>query len=341
MFGGMSYGSVSLNVHRSLAMAAKELGTFMNTGEGGLHADLRALPGPHHRPVRLGPLRRARRVPAGRRRRRDQDRPGRQARHRRAPARREDRRRGLRHPHDPAGHRRPLAGAAPRHLLHRGPAPADLRPQGGHRLQADLGEDRLRAQRRRHRLRHRAGRRRHRLPRRLPRRHRAPRPRSSATTWASPSRSPSPSVDQRLRDEGIRNRASIVAAGGIRSSADVAKAIALGADACAIGTAALVALGCHVCQKCYTGALLLGHLHAAAGPDPPARPGVGRRARWSTWCTPGATSSPRSWARWASTPSRACAAAASGCARSAWTRPPWTSSASSPPAWATERREAA
>ena len=31
------------------------------------------------------------------------------------------------------------------------------------------------------------------------------------------------------------------------------KAIALGADAVYIGTAALVALGCHVCQKCYTG----------------------------------------------------------------------------------------
>jgi len=65
-------------------------------------------------------------------------------------------------------------------------------------------------------------------------------------------------VDQRLRDEGIRNRASIVAAGGIRSSADVAKAIALGADACAIGTAALVALGCHVCQKCHTGSCSWG-----------------------------------------------------------------------------------
>jgi glutamate synthase domain-containing protein 2 len=60
-------------------------------------------------------------------------------------------------------------------------------------------------------------------------------------------------VDQRLRDEGIRNQASLVCAGGIREAADVAKAIALGADACVIGTAALVALGCRVCQKCYTG----------------------------------------------------------------------------------------
>ena len=60
-------------------------------------------------------------------------------------------------------------------------------------------------------------------------------------------------VDSRLREEGIRNRASLVIAGGIRCSADVAKAIALGADAVYIGTAALVAMGCHLCQKCYTG----------------------------------------------------------------------------------------
>ncbi len=60
-------------------------------------------------------------------------------------------------------------------------------------------------------------------------------------------------VDQRLRDEGIRNQASIVAAGSIRSSADAAKAIALGADVVAIGSAALMALGCHLCQGCHTG----------------------------------------------------------------------------------------
>lgn len=60
-------------------------------------------------------------------------------------------------------------------------------------------------------------------------------------------------VDERLRKEGIRNRVSIIAAGGIRSSADIAKAIALGADAVGIGTAALQALGCKLCQKCYSG----------------------------------------------------------------------------------------
>ena len=61
------------------------------------------------------------------------------------------------------------------------------------------------------------------------------------------------SVDSRLRQEGIRNQASIVIAGGIRNSGDVAKAIALGADAVYIGTAALMALGCTCCQQCPTG----------------------------------------------------------------------------------------
>ena len=61
------------------------------------------------------------------------------------------------------------------------------------------------------------------------------------------------SVDQRLREEGIRSNASILVAGGFRNSADVIKAIALGADAVYIGTAALVAMGCTLCQKCYTG----------------------------------------------------------------------------------------
>jgi len=61
------------------------------------------------------------------------------------------------------------------------------------------------------------------------------------------------SVDTRLREEGIRNQASIVISGGIRNSGDVAKAMALGADAVNIGTAALVALGCRLCQQCHTG----------------------------------------------------------------------------------------
>ncbi len=61
------------------------------------------------------------------------------------------------------------------------------------------------------------------------------------------------SVDTRLRQEGIRNQVSIVAGGSIRSSADIVKAIALGADAVYIATGALIALGCHVCRNCHSG----------------------------------------------------------------------------------------
>ena len=60
-------------------------------------------------------------------------------------------------------------------------------------------------------------------------------------------------VDSRLRDEGIRGNVSIVVGGSIRSSADVVKAIALGADAVYIATGALLALGCHLCRTCQTG----------------------------------------------------------------------------------------
>jgi glutamate synthase domain-containing protein 2 len=61
------------------------------------------------------------------------------------------------------------------------------------------------------------------------------------------------SVDRRLRDEGIRDNVSIVAGGSIRSSADIIKAVALGADCVYIATAALLALGCHLCRSCHAG----------------------------------------------------------------------------------------
>ena len=61
------------------------------------------------------------------------------------------------------------------------------------------------------------------------------------------------SVDSRLRQEGIRGDVSIVVGGSIRSSADVVKAIALGADAVYIASAALLALGCHLCRSCHAG----------------------------------------------------------------------------------------
>ncbi len=61
------------------------------------------------------------------------------------------------------------------------------------------------------------------------------------------------SVDQRLREENIRDNVSLVVAGSIRCSADVVKAICLGADAVYIGSAALVSMGCHLCRTCNLG----------------------------------------------------------------------------------------
>ena len=60
-------------------------------------------------------------------------------------------------------------------------------------------------------------------------------------------------VDTRLREEGIRENVSLIAGGSIRSSSDVVKAIALGADAVYVATAALIALGCHLCRSCQKG----------------------------------------------------------------------------------------
>lgn len=61
------------------------------------------------------------------------------------------------------------------------------------------------------------------------------------------------SVDERLRQEGIRGNVSLIAGGSIRNSADIVKAIALGADAVYIATSALVAMGCHLCRACHSG----------------------------------------------------------------------------------------
>src|ERR671939_521870 len=52
-----------------------------------------------------------------------------------------------------------------------------------------------------------------------------------------------PQAVQALQEEGLHRRVQLVVSGGIRNGADLAKCIALGADAVAIGTAALIALG--------------------------------------------------------------------------------------------------
>ena len=60
-------------------------------------------------------------------------------------------------------------------------------------------------------------------------------------------------ADDALREVNLRSEVSLVAAGGIRSGADVAKAIALGADAVYVATSALISIGCKVCQTCSEG----------------------------------------------------------------------------------------
>jgi glutamate synthase domain-containing protein 2 len=52
-----------------------------------------------------------------------------------------------------------------------------------------------------------------------------------------------PQAVRALQEEGLHRKVRLIVSGGIRGGADVAKCMALGADAVAIGTAALIALG--------------------------------------------------------------------------------------------------
>ena len=62
-----------------------------------------------------------------------------------------------------------------------------------------------------------------------------------------------PKVHEYLVSEGVRDQITLMASGGIRTADDVAKAIALGADGCVIGTAEAVAVGCTHCGNCERG----------------------------------------------------------------------------------------
>jgi glutamate synthase domain-containing protein 2 len=56
-----------------------------------------------------------------------------------------------------------------------------------------------------------------------------------------------------LEEMGMKDEVSLIVSGGIKDGADIAKALAIGADAVAIGTSAMVAMGCRVCLRCHTG----------------------------------------------------------------------------------------
>ncbi len=62
-----------------------------------------------------------------------------------------------------------------------------------------------------------------------------------------------PKVHEYLVSEGVRDQIVLVASGGIRTADDVAKAIVLGADGCVVATAEAVAVGCTHCGNCERG----------------------------------------------------------------------------------------
>ena len=284
MFSAMSYGSISYNAHESLARAAAELGTYYNTGEGGLHEDFYqygdhtivqvasgrfgvhkdylnagaaieikmgqgAKPGiGGHLPGTkiVGDISRTRMIPEG----------------------------------------SDAISPAPHHDIY---SIEDLRQlvyslkEATRYTKAGDRQDRRGAQRGGHRQRHCPQLARILSPSTASGAAPAPRPPASGITWASPLSWPWPAVDTRLRQEGIRNHVSLVVGGSIRSSADVVKAIALGADAVYIATGALLALGCHLCRSCHTGRCnwgiatqrpeLVQRLNPDMGCQPPGEPG--------------------------------------------------------------------
>jgi len=63
---------------------------------------------------------------------------------------------------------------------------------------------------------------------------------------------------RRFLDQNSANNVSLIITGGLRVSSDFAKALALGADAVAIGSAALMACGCQQYRVCNTGKCPVG-----------------------------------------------------------------------------------
>ena len=147
MIGHMSYGAISLNAQTALAKAVTKMGTFMGTGEGGLHESL--YPYQSHIIVQVASgrfgvdinyLERGAaieiKIGQGAKPGIGGHLPGEKVM-----------RRSLLHPDDPRGERRDQPGAAPRYLQYRGLKAARAQPQGSDRVEETrLCEDRRGAQ---------------------------------------------------------------------------------------------------------------------------------------------------------------------------------------------------
>jgi len=89
---------------------------------------------------------------------------------------------------------------------------------------------------------------------------------------------------RKFLDERNADNVSLMITGGLRISSDFAKAIALGADAVAIGTAALIACGCQQYRICNTGKCPVGI--TSQNPDLRARLQIDESARrWENFLT--------------------------------------------------------